>query len=277
MKIGVISGKGGAGKTSFAISLSELLLNKGFKVLLADLDVEEPNCNLFYNLTLNYDTVYTYVPGHIKENCTYCRECSEKCLFKALAVAKDFWMLFPELCHGCKACGYVCRFGAIKEDKREIGKIGEVKKDNFYFIEGRLNIGEVLTTALIKQVNKKINKLEKDFDFVIMDAPPGTSCPVIETVDNCDKIVVVVEDTPFGFNDYKLIHDLMAELDKSYYLVINKYIDGKEIEEFAYEKGVEVIAKIPFSKDVAIEYSKGSSILKIIKGNLEGTLKYISN
>ncbi|WP_188020399.1 AAA family ATPase [Deferribacter autotrophicus] len=261
MKVAVISGKGGTGKTTFAINFSKFLSKIGKKVLLADLDVEEPNGNLFFNYPLKYSESYTYIPKLIKENCAYCRECAEKCMFKALAVSKGFWMLFPELCHGCRACEYVCKFEAIAEDKRCIGKIGINEVNNPSFIEGRLNVGEVLTTSLIKDVKKKIKRIEEKYEVVVMDAPPGTSCPVIEVVKDVDKVIVVAEDSPFGFYDFTLIHDLLSELNKDYHLVINKFKDGKEIIPFCDKESINVLAKIPLEKNIAYKYSKGEFAL----------------
>jgi MinD superfamily P-loop ATPase len=257
MNISIVSGKGGAGKTTFTILFAKYLVSKGKKVLINDLDVEEPNVNLFLNKKLDYDEVYTYIPEHIKENCIYCKECAEKCLFNALVVAKDFWLVLPELCHSCKLCEYVCKYSAIKGSKRVIGKIGQSFDKMPGLLEGRLNIGESLTTALIKQVIGKSLKIKDNYDVIIMDSPPGTSCPVIQASKDADKIIVVAEDTPFGFSDFVVLSDMLKEIGKDYYLVINKYIDGEGYSEFASKNNVKVLGKIPYDINLAKNYSFG--------------------
>jgi MinD superfamily P-loop ATPase len=257
MNISIVSGKGGAGKTTFTILFAKYLVSKGKKVLINDLDVEEPNVNLFLNKKLDYDEVYTYIPEHIKENCISCKECAEKCLFNALVVAKDFWLVLPELCHSCKLCEYVCKYSAIKGSKRVIGKIGQSFDKMLHLLEGRLNIGESLTTALIKQVIGKSLKIKDNYDVIIMDSPPGTSCPVIQASKDADKIIVVAEDTPFGFSDFVVLSDMLKEIGKDYYLVINKYIDGEGYSEFASKNNVKVLGKIPYDINLAKNYSFG--------------------
>jgi MinD superfamily P-loop ATPase len=236
---------------------AKYLVSKGKKVLINDLDVEEPNVNLFLNKKLDYDEVYTYIPEHIKENCISCKECAEKCLFNALVVAKDFWLVLPELCHSCKLCEYVCKYSAIKGSKRVIGKIGQSFDKMLHLLEGRLNIGESLTTALIKQVIGKSLKIKDNYDVIIMDSPPGTSCPVIQASKDADKIIVVAEDTPFGFSDFVVLSDMLKEIGKDYYLVINKYIDGEGYSEFASKNNVKVLGKIPYDINLAKNYSFG--------------------
>ncbi|MCB4203553.1 AAA family ATPase [Deferribacterales bacterium Es71-Z0220] len=260
MKISIVSGKGGAGKTTFTVLFANYLINKGVNVLINDLDVEEPNINLFLNKKLEYDNIYTYVPKHIKENCTYCKECAEKCLFKALVVAKDFWIVLPELCHSCKLCEYVCKYSAIEGDKRVIGKIGQSVDKVPHLLEGRLNIGESLTTALIKQVMCKSSNIKDNYDIILMDSPPGTSCPVIETSKGADKIVVVAEDTPFGFSDFVVLNDMLKEIGKDYYLIINKFIDGAEYLDFVAKNNIKILGKIPYDMNLARSYSGGHNM-----------------
>jgi len=260
MKISIVSGKGGAGKTTFTILFANYLVSRGIDVLINDLDVEEPNVNLFLNKKLKYDDVYTYIPKHIKENCTYCKDCAEKCLFNALMVAKDFWLVLPELCHSCKLCEYVCKYSAIQSDKRVIGQIGESFDKMPHLLEGRLNIGESLTTALIKQIIKKTAKIKDKYDIILMDSPPGTSCPVIETSKVADKIVVVAEDTPFGFSDFIVLNDMLKEVGKDFYLVINKFIDGVNYLDFASKNNIKVLSKIPYDINLAKSYSGGKSM-----------------
>lgn len=273
MKIAVVSGKGGAGKTTFTILLSDYLTNMNKRILVADLDVEEPNVNLFFKKHLNYSDIDTYFPKHIRENCTYCKECAEKCLFNALIVAKDFWLVVPELCHSCKLCEHVCKFSAIVEDKRKIGEIGKSFEKLPHLIEGRLNIGESLATALIESVKNEIDNIKNNYDFILMDAPPGTSCPAIETCKDADRIIVVAEDTPFGFSDFKVLSAMLKEIKKDFSLVINKFTDGHDFFEYAEENDIDIMGTIPFDKKIVEDYATGGKLKSNV--NFENILMYI--
>jgi len=197
MIISIASGKGGTGKTTVAINLA-LALSDAQSLKFLDCDVEEPNAHFFLKPKLSQKIpVSIPIPEINEEKCDLCGKCSEICEYNALAVLKDTVLVFAELCHGCGGCTLLCPKKAITEKDRPIGimEIGSSGKINF--IHGKLNIGEVMSPPLIREVKKQI----KPSETVIIDAPPGTSCPVIETVKGSDFSLLVTEPTPFGLND----------------------------------------------------------------------------
>ena len=268
MQIAIASGKGGTGKTTLAVNLSIYLSDKfndsGKKIVLTDLDVEEPNSGLFLNGDLLYEEEqHRMVPDWNADTCTLCQRCANLCEFNALAFLGISVIVFPELCHSCYACSDLCPDDALPMVPHRMGELKWFKiEKQLHFIESRLDIGVEQATPLIKQT-KKFVKTNFDASWItIIDAPPGTSCPVIEAVKGTDLVILVTEPTPFGLHDLKLAVETMEELQKKTMVVINKYgIGNHEVENYCAEKNIPVIGKIPHLRQAAEYYSKGKVLI----------------
>ena len=258
MIISVASGKGGTGKTTVAVNLALSLNN----VQLLDCDVEEPNCNIFIKLVFEHrDIVFIPVPRVDQTKCDGCGRCQEVCAYNAIAIAKKKVLIFPELCHGCGSCTHFCPHGAIKEENKEIGVVEIGKKGEIQFIQGKLHIGEMMAPPVIRVVKKHIDKKRT----VIIDAPPGTSCPVITAVKDTDFVILVTEPTPFGLNDLSLAVKAVRKLKIPFGVIINRSDLGNEkTDEFCAEEHIPVLMRIPFSKKIAEVYSRGDSIIEAL-------------
>ena len=198
MRIAVASGKGGTGKTTIATNLA---LSVGSNVQLLDCDVEEPNAHFFIHPTFEVTRpITTPVPEVDEEKCTFCGKCSDICQFKAIAVLDKTVLVFQELCHSCGGCMEVCPENAITEKGRELGIIQTGHRNGIEFIHGKLRVGEAMSPPLIRAVRE----YELPDKLTIIDAPPGTSCPVIASVKDSDFVLLVTEPTPFGLHDLKL-------------------------------------------------------------------------
>jgi MinD superfamily P-loop ATPase len=262
MIISIASGKGGTGKTTVAVNFALSLKDVQF----LDCDVEEPNAHLFLKPIISEEKkAYIPIPEVDEGKCNYCGQCRDVCAYNALAVfpAKDdkkgHWLLFQNLCHGCGACRLLCPQGAIKEVDKEIGRIGIGQSYDIQFIHGRLNIGEAMSPPLIRQVKQHINPTKT----VIIDAPPGTSCPVITTVKGSDYCILVTEPTPFGLNDLILAVEVLRKLQIPFGVVINRADLGDSgVEKYCEREGIPILMRIPFSKKIAVLYSTGIPIVQ---------------
>ncbi|UBM61914.1 ATP-binding protein [Candidatus Sulfidibacterium hydrothermale] len=268
MQIAIASGKGGTGKTTLAVNLAVLLSEKfsgtGQKVLLADLDVEEPNSGLFLKGDLIEEQVnYRMVPDWKEDKCTLCKRCANVCEFNALAFLGISVMIFPELCHSCYACSDLCPEDALPMEKRRMGVTRRYRlNESLEFMESRIDIGVEQATPLIEQTRKYIKENYDDQWMVLLDSPPGTSCPVMEAVKDADLVLLITEPTPFGFHDLKLAMDTMGELGKKYAVVINKYgIGNDEVLHYCEQKQIPVIGKLPHLTEAAVLYSKGKNMV----------------
>jgi MinD superfamily P-loop ATPase len=256
--LSVASGKGGTGKTLIATSLA-LALEGREPVQLLDCDVEEPNAHILLRPAItSSQPVLIPVPYVDEARCTYCRLCSEACVFNAIAVAGKAVLLFPELCHGCGVCSYVCPQKAITEQGREVGVVEEGLAGEIRFVHGRLAIGEAMPVPVTRAVKAQADPAAT----VIIDAPPGNSCPVVEAVKGSDFCLLVTEPTPFGLHDLALAVELTKRLGIPCGVVINRDGAGDDqIEEYCAEEDVPVLLRIPLDRRIAELYCRGTTLV----------------
>lgn len=264
MKIAIASGKGGTGKSTVSTNLAYLLSKTYKKVCLLDCDVEEPNCHIFLKPQFNFsEPVYVPVPHINAEKCIQCGKCAEVCQYNALAFIKEKVLVFPELCHGCGNCKLICPADAISETGREVGVVESGFASGFNFIHGKSRIGEAMSPPLIKAVKKQSDL--NDFDFQILDCPPGTSCPVIAAVSGVDFVFMVTEPTPFGLYDLRLAVDVMRKIGLPFGIIINRSGENDAlIEDYAQLEGIDILTRIPDSRAIAECYSKGELVLQAL-------------
>jgi len=256
MIISVASGKGGTGKTTVAVNLA---LSLGDFQLL-DCDVEEPNCHIFIKPAFHEKkAVFIPVPEVYKDKCTACGVCQEVCEFNAITVVNKEVLIFPELCHGCGSCTYFCPEKAIYEKDKEIGIVESGARNGIKFVHGKLNIGMTMSPPVIREVKKHIDKKND----VIIDAPPGTSCPVITAIKDTDFVILVTEPTPFGLNDLALAVEVVRKLDIPSGVIINRSdLGNNRIDEYCEKENIPVLMRIPFDRRIAEAYSRGESIIE---------------
>jgi MinD superfamily P-loop ATPase len=256
MIISVASGKGGTGKTTIATSLALSLEEVRF----ADCDVEEPNAHIFLKPEIKERIAAGIpVPEVDLSKCTFCGKCAEVCEFNAIVVIKKKVLFFPELCHGCGGCSYICPEKAINEVDRTIGVIEKGVSGQIEFIHGILNVGEPMAPPLIREVKSHINGSTN----AIIDASPGTSCPVVEAVNGSDFCLLVTEPTPFGLNDLKLAVEMLRKLGIPFGAVINcADIGDDEVEKYCKEEDIPILMTIPWDRRIAESYSKGIPLIE---------------
>jgi MinD superfamily P-loop ATPase len=261
--IAVASGKGGTGKTTVAVNLGLMAARAGREVQLLDCDVEAPNAHLFLDLeVVRSESVGVPVPLVDVDRCDACGECGAVCRFSAIVSLKTMPLVFPELCHGCGGCVRACPTGAITEEYRTIGSVDEGSARELAFAGGRLNIGEAMSPPLIRAVKRRAN----EGGLVILDAPPGNTCPVIETVRSADFVVLVTEPTPFGLSDLKIAVETMRSLARSFGVVINRAAPGRDMtRRYCELEGIEVLAELPDDRRVAEAYSRGKPAVEALK------------
>ena len=281
MKIAIASGKGGTGKTTLSTNLTALFAETE-KIVLADLDVEEPNSGLFIKGELiKEDIKYKMIPEWKEDTCTLCGDCQKNCNFHAVIQLGPQILVFPELCHSCYACSELCPTASLPMIKQRMGQLKHFENDNITFIESRLDIGQEQAVPLIGQTIEYIENNYSEDTLKIFDSPPGTSCPVIEATKDVDFVMLVTEPTPFGLHDLKLAVETMIELKKPYGVVINRYgIGNNDVVDYCDENNIPILAKIPNSRKVAELYSVGKLIyteLPEVKQELQNIMNYILN
>jgi MinD superfamily P-loop ATPase len=251
MIVSVASGKGGTGKTSVAVNM---VLSVG-NVQLLDCDVEEPNAHLLLNPDMRkMEPVYCLIPLVNEELCNHCGECSRFCQYNAVFVTSEKTLVFPELCHSCGGCALVCPKKAITEEKHRIGTLKFGSVGDLTLVYGELEIGEPMAVPVIKEVKKQTRKSEN----VVLDSPPGTSCPVIETVRGSDFCVLVTEPTPFGLHDLKITVQVLKDMRIPFGVVINRAgIGDKKVYEYCKEENIPILLEIPYQRKIAELYSRG--------------------
>jgi len=259
MIISVASGKGGTGKTLVATSLA-LSLKDSHKVTLLDCDVEEPNGHVFLRPVLtSHKPVNILVPRVAEDMCTHCGKCAEVCVYHAIAVLGNSVLTFPQLCHGCGACSYLCPEKAISEAPRETGVVEWGHSNGIGFVQGILNVGEAMAPPVIRKVKEHAG----NGGTVIIDVPPGTSCPVVEAVKGSDFCLLVTEPTPFGLNDLALAVETVRKLDIPCGVVLNRAgVGDARVEEYCRKENIPILLTIPLDTEIARLYSRGIPLVE---------------
>jgi len=274
MRIAVASGKGGTGKTTVATSLALSLDTTGTMVL--DCDVEAPNAHLFLNPTFERrKEVGILIPQVDGGRCSFCGRCAEVCQFHAIAVIGQNTLVFPELCHGCGSCTLNCPEQAISEQLDVLGILeAGPTPTGVYFARGVMKVGEPMAVPIIRELKKwdiegrgtsLANQDEAyDWETIILDAPPGTSCPVVESVHGADFVVLVTEPTPFGLHDLRLMVEVVHELDIPAGVIINRDGTGDvAVDQFCAEADLPVLMRIPLDRSIGAGIAQGKPLVVI--------------
>jgi len=264
MIIAIASGKGGTGKTTVAASLLSVWDRP---VIAVDMDVEEPNLHLFLRPELEDEIPSNMeVPEVNLNRCNYCGACSEICQFKAISVFNEAILTFPEMCHGCGACFAVCPEDALTPGARELGAVCRGKAESGKFLMGRLRVGEAMSPPLMRSVKQYLSEMLSENSAeqapdVIIDAPPGVSCPAVNAVMDTDAIVLVTEPTPFGLYDLKLAVEAFQSMEIPMTVVINRAgLGDSGVHDFCKARGLSIAAEIPYDRKIAESYSEGAII-----------------
>lgn len=259
MILAIASGKGGTGKTTVSVNLARLF---GEDVQLLDCDVEEPNAQLFLSCPMaEAEPVGIPVPRVDEERCNGCGECGRFCQYHAIVSFGTAPVIFPEMCHGCGGCRALCPQGAISEVTHRMGVIEAGHSGNITLIQGKLDIGAAMAPPLIRAVKKRL----RDGMPAILDAPPGTSCPVIATLRGSDFVMLVTEPTPFGLHDLKLAVEMVRTLEIPFGVVVNRMgIGDMRVHDFCQGEGISVLLEIPDDRRIAEAYSRGELIVEAL-------------
>lgn len=282
MKITIASGKGGTGKTTLSVNLAAMMsqTHPEVETVLTDLDVEEPNSGLFlHGQTVSKRSVTREIPEWIQDKCTLCGICRDVCKFNAVAVLPQQVLIFPELCHSCNACVGLCPEDALKMKDHHMGELRHILNDKLNFVEGELKIGEQQAVPMISETLEYTEKHFSNGTLKIYDAPPGTSCPVIESVKDTDYVVLVTEPTPFGLHDLNLSVKTMRKIGKRFGVVINRDGIGNDAtEQYCRDENIDIIGRIPNMNEIAKKYARGEMIWEIpqVKEQMNAILKNIS-
>jgi len=265
IRIAIASGKGGTGKTLISTNLFYVLQQINYKVTLVDCDAEEPNVMVFFNGEEEFvNDVTQKVPVIDEIKCTYCGKCQEYCSYNAIFLLKDIKTIriLEDLCHGCGACTVACEYDAVSEKAISLGVIKKYHSDlQSTIIEARMRIGVFSPVAVIKAAIKEACYNE----IILLDSPPGTSCPFIQTVNVADFVILVTEPTPFGLSDLKQSVDTLKTLGKPYGVIINRAgLGDNEVYSYLKNEGIPLLMEIPFDKEIASHYSKGEIVANYI-------------
>jgi MinD superfamily P-loop ATPase len=277
MIIAVASGKGGTGKTTVATSLVLSILGdapngtdraamNSPKPLFLDCDVEEPNGAIFLEPDLDHrEEVGILIPEIDLDRCTYCGRCAEVCVWHAIAVVGRRVLVFPELCHGCGSCTLNCPDGAIHEVLHVMGSLESSSAEPIAFGHGILNVGEAMAVPIIRQLKKR-HMDNPDQRVIVLDAAPGTSCPVVETMRGADFVLLVTEPTPFGLHDLRLaVQVARDELGLPVGVVINRDgVGDAGVDEYCAAEGIPILMRIPLDRLIAKAISGGEPLVKAL-------------
>lgn len=262
MKIVFASGKGGTGKTTVVTNLALVWHKIGRRVFVLDCDVEEPNCHLFLKPTIERKISVTVpMPSIDSDKCTFCGACGRLCQFGAIVCLDNEVLTFPELCHSCGGCTLICPEEAITETPREVGVIEEGYAEGIKFAHGCLHVGEARAVPIIAEAKRRSNHA----GLVLLDAPPGASCPMIEAVKGNDFVVMVTEPTPFGLNDLEMAVGAVRALGLPLGIVINRADIGDDrARRYCREQGIPLLGEIPNDRRLAEAYSCGHIATKAV-------------
>ncbi len=255
----IASGKGGTGKTTLAVNLARVF---GSDVQLLDCDVEEPNAHLFLAGDAGEESIVTIpIPEVDARLCDGCGECGRFCRYSAIVAAGAAPLVFPDMCHGCGGCAYVCPQKAIREVPKRIGVIETFRSGHIALVHGRLDIGVAMAPPLIRAVKAR----RQNGAPAIIDAPPGTSCPVIAAVRGADVVVLITEPTPFGLHDLRLAVDLVRELRIPFGVVVNRAgIGDDRVHAFCARERIPLLLEIPDDRRIAEAYARGKLIVEAL-------------
>jgi len=267
MIIAMASGKGGTGKTTIATNVAATLARMGRRVQLLDGDVEAPNCHLFLRPEIRSSTPVTVpIPVVDQDRCLRCGACADFCQSGAILLLGDRVIVLPELCSGCGGCALVCPERAIKEEPREVGTLDVGLADGIGFARGRLTIGEARAVPIIAALRRH----EHHAETVLIDAPPGTTCPMLEAVKDADFVCLVAEPTPFGLSDLRLALGAIEQLGVPAGVVVNRAGLGDDrVNRFCAEQGIEILAEIPDDRRAAEACSRGDLLVNVLPGYVE--------
>ena len=299
MKVAVASGKGGTGKTTVATNLATVAAASGRAVAYLDCDVEEPNGHLFLKPAIErQQSIDKLLPSAAPDRCTFCGRCSQVCRYGAIACVNKQVLVFAELCHSCGGCVLACPADAMREVPKPIGELRQGTAGPIRFIEGRLNVGEAMSPPAIRAV-KAAAKGDSPhlceapggpfrqmgtvpfFHLTILDCPPGTSCPVIESVRGSDLVLLVTEPTPFGLHDLKLAVEMVRTLKLPLAVVVNRCdIGDDQVRQYCASQRIPILAEIADDRAVAEAYSRGQLACDVVPsfaGQIRSLLDQLSN
>ena len=264
MKIAIASGKGGTGKTFLATNLFRSMELAGLCPVLVDCDAEVPNDAIFIKGNpVNSWNTSIFCPIINPEKCTFCNACQEFCTFHAITCVPGmhYIHLSADLCHGCEACMHACTSGAIEKGRKEIGTVTTIgQHGNERLFEARIHEGQRSGVSVIREAITKAE--QSNSKYIILDAPPGCSCPFVNTVLGADKVVLITEPTPFGLNDLKQTIEVLQDLNKDFSVVINRSNLGYEaLESYLTQRQIPILARIPYSDAIAGIYAQGKLVV----------------
>jgi MinD superfamily P-loop ATPase len=262
MRIAIASGKGGTGKTIVATNLAAILAQDDHPVTYLDCDVEAPDGHIFLKPEIAHrEAVSIPVPEVNETLCTRCGRCGEFCQYSAIVCLGNAVLTFPDLCHGCGGCRLVCPEGAIREVPRPIGEIERGAAGAVQFVQGRLRIGQAVVAPLIRAVKRHLPRT----GIAILDAPPGNSCPVVETIRDTDLVLLVAEPTPFGLHDLRLAVETVRQTRLPHAVVINRAgPGGGDVRRYCDRAGIPILLEIPEDRRIAETYSQGELAIRAV-------------
>lgn len=259
IRIAVASGKGGTGKTFISTNIFNALVQANKPAVLTDCDAEAPDAALFF--TTKQDSSYNVtqiIPEINTDTCIYCGKCHEYCNYNAIFLLPGikFIRVIEELCHGCGACFFACEYGAISEKEVILGKVSKFRVNGRHLLtEARMNAGVMTPVPIIKSALKSVNN---SGSILLLDSPPGTSCPFIHTIAGADYVILVTEPTPYGFSDLKQCVEILRQMEKPFGIIVNRAGSGdSKVYEWIDQNNYNLLMEIPLDKDIARTYSEG--------------------
>jgi MinD superfamily P-loop ATPase len=248
VRIAVLSGKGGTGKTLVSVNLAAAAQDAVY----IDCDVEEPNGHLFFKPQhVQEEEITSKVPVVDDTYCNGCRKCVDFCRFNALAYTNDRLIVFDEICHSCGGCVMLCPEKALTEQDKVIGKVQRGMSGSLKIHTGILNTGEASGVPIIKNLLAGIKDIPHS--TVVIDCPPGSACIVMESIRDADYCLLVAEPTLFGVHNLAMVYDLVKLFDKPFGVVLNKCLEGENpAEVFCLDRDIKILSRIPFSNDLGL-------------------------